>query len=106
MKGLRVSVYKNGRGGDCSNGGVSSRCDDLTLVGPGIPEIFEADEDAPAVRLVTREIFGREYVHAEPLDGRRDGAVGWMAGGAFIYTSDGRFPMRYPISLHDRQEDQ
>jgi len=27
-----------------------------------------------------------------------------MFGGNFIYTSDSRFPNKYPIAIHDRYE--
>lgn len=95
-RGLTCSIYRPS-GGDCSNGGLSSRVDQVTLVGPGIPEIFAATDAAPAVEL------GRSggAVNARPVG--RDGTW-WMFGGCFIYSSDGRFPSRGPIPLHDRSE--
>lgn len=48
MKGLHVSVH----GTDCTNGGVTSGRKTVTLIGPGIPELFEASEEYPAVIIV------------------------------------------------------
>jgi hypothetical protein len=56
------------------------------------------------LKLVRRNLFGREHLHAEPIDPPT--GVGWMAGGNFIWTSDSRFPSDYPIAVHDRQESQ
>ncbi len=102
-RGLRASIYKD-KGRDWSNSGLSSTVDEVTIIGEGIPPIFEATPDAPAVRVVSRRLFGgREtYVHIEPQ------APGqYMMGGCFIHTSDSRFRElvnRYPVALHDRQE--
>lgn len=93
-RGLLCGIYKNGT--DCSNSGISSRCTQVVLVGPGIPEIFAATVDAPAVEL--RMLGGA--VNAKPVDDDR----WWMFGGCFIYTSDSRFPADQPIPLHDRTE--
>jgi hypothetical protein len=108
MRGLCVEVFLS-QFGSCSNGGVSSRCLEVVLVGDGMPELSESSAERPAVRIVRRMLPSKlhggaraEYLHAEPVEGR-DGA-GWMFGGALIYTSDSRFPSEYPIKLHDRQE--
>jgi hypothetical protein len=103
MKGLLVFVLRHADGTDCTNGGITSKVSKAILVGDGIPEIFTPNEDAPALRLVRRNIDG-EYLHAEPVEGKDAKRVGWMTGGNFIYTSDARFPSRQPISVHDRQE--
>lgn len=104
MKGLIVNIYKHSNG-DSSNGGISSRCDQAVLVGPGIPEIFEASDNMPAVKLVTRHI-GRSYIHAEPVDACPSNRTGYMAGGCYIHSSDSRVRrfIEYPVSLHDRTE--
>ena len=106
MKGQHCGIFESKSIGNCSMDGISARCKSVTLIGDGIAGVFEPDADAPAVKLVYRNIFGKEYVHAEPVEDVRSGNVGWMAGGSFIYTSDGRFPSQYPIALHDRQETQ
>ena len=104
MQGLPVDTYRNKY--DCTNGGVSSKYDEFILVGKGIPEIFETNDKTLALKLVERTIGGARYLHAEPIESPRPGCVGWMFGGNFIWTSDSRFPNRYPISIHDRQETQ
>ena len=76
----------------------------IRLVGPYIDEIFDADDQAPAVKIVHRVINGKDYYHAEPVNGKDDKKIGWMMGGTFIWTSDSRFPHQYPIALHDRQD--
>jgi hypothetical protein len=106
LRGLIVSVYKEfNRDGsiiDCTNGGLSSKVFNITLCGEGLPEIFEADEEAPAFRLVKRNLSGGEYMHVEPWE--RPTGSGWMFGGNICKASDSRFPSRYALNIHDRQE--
>lgn len=71
----------------------------VTIIDNAMPKMYEPNENCPAVRLVRRNIFGYEYIHAEPYE------RGFYAfGGRFIYTSDSRFNdvNKYPIPLHDR----
>lgn len=105
-KGILCSVYvdKNDVSSLCSNMGISSRVKNVVLVGNGIPQIFSPNAETPAVYL-KRNICGGEYIHAEPVE-QPKGMIGPMAGGAFIYSHDSRFPVRYPISLHDRFDTQ
>ena len=102
MKGLRCEIFTS-QFGNCSNHGISSRCKEVTLVGPGIPEVFDATDDAPACRVVERDLGGR-YLHVEPMEESPAGNTHYMFGGSLVYTSDGRFPSRYPLKLHDRTE--
>lgn len=101
-KGLLVFVYRNSLG-DCIANGISSNLIQLILVGEGIPEIFEGDE-TNTVKLVKRSLFGSEHLHVEPISEKPSNCIGPMAGGNFIYTSDSRFPSKYPLSIHDRYE--
>ena len=106
MKGLLAYVYRNGSS-DCTANGISSTHDKLIIVGEGVPEIFEADEETPAVKLVKRNIGGRERLSVKPLDGFKDGITSgkwYMFGGNFLSCSDSRFPSDYPIPIHDRYE--
>jgi len=104
LKGLIISVYRDADGHDCTNNGISSKFTRFLLAGEGIPEIFEASEDCPPVRLVKRSIYPNEpdYLHVEPWE--RPTGSGWMYGGNHCYTSDSRFPNHYPLKIHDRQE--
>lgn len=102
-KGLAVGVYESKSIGNCSADGITSKNKNLILIGPGVPEIFEGDE-TNTVKLVERDICGNgRYLHAEPVS-QPEGMAGPMMGGAFIYTSDSRFPSKQPIPVHDRFE--
>jgi hypothetical protein len=63
--GLHCNILKPSYG-DCSNGGLSSKVNEVTLVEAKGP--FEASDEYPAVKLVTRHLFGRDYTHAEPVE--------------------------------------
>lgn len=108
MKGLTCSVYANKEHGDCSNRGVTSRVKSVILLDPAgvsdsIPRLFEPTDDCPALVLKEKKVFGEPYYYAVPLD--LDGSgKNVMFGGAFIYTSDSRFPSRQPLPVHDRVE--
>jgi hypothetical protein len=71
----------------------------VTLCGEGIVDLVEPTESQPAFVLVKRNLFGGEHLHAEPA-----GLEGTSFGGNFIFSSDGRFPSKYPIPVHDRVE--
>ena len=108
-KGLICSIYDDKRLGNCSNHGLSFFKSEVTLVGPGIPEIFKVTEDRPAVQIVTQDIMGKPYLTAyevreTPLRQGQLPKSGPMFGGTFIYSSDSRFPADYPVPLHDRYE--
>ena len=98
--GLSVSVYRWTLG-DCTAGGISSKYDSLIL--EGVPRCPFKGTEENTVRLVKRNLFGGEYIHAEPIK-QPEGMAGPMFGGNFIYTSDSRFPSKYPIPVHDRFE--
>jgi hypothetical protein len=107
MNGLFCRILKSKGYEKCANSGISERHDEVLLIGDGVDGPFSEEDAArlgrPVVVLVRRDLPSRncasEYLHAVPkeLGGRHS-----MAGGAFIYTSDSRFPCDYPISLHDR----
>jgi len=105
LKGLSVTVYRFTQ--DCTNGGITAKKDSLILVGEGVAEVFEVGEDEIYLKLVKRNLFGSEYIHAEPV-GQTKNDVGYMMGGNFIYSSDSRFREinAYPIPVHDRSESQ
>lgn len=104
MKALPVSIYKN-KGGDCSNHGISSRFDEILLIcEDGFIDVDEENPPENLCKVVTRNLFGEEYKHIEPVE--RPSGVGWMYGGCICYASDSRFDSRYPLKLHDRTESQ
>lgn len=133
IKGLTAEILKH-EGRSCSNGGLSSTADEVTIVGittiegsgrighvrpvPETARVFEPTEEAPPVVIVHRYLFGEFIPQAVPaavVDGEirllvRDDCVGPMAGGCYITTSDGRYAAllerktSMPIALHDRFE--
>ena len=109
-KGLICGILENKDIGNCSNNGISSRHDSVLVVMDNPrAQIFEEDPKRPTVKIVRRNIFGKEYIHAEPVNQPKEGNIGWIMGGCFITTSDSRFSnlvSPYPVPLHDRQETQ
>lgn len=103
-KGLRAEIIR-GRFSS-ANGGISDHAQQVTVVGEGIDEVFEASEEAPAVRLVTRAVLGKTVYHFEPV--ARGGEVGPMASGSYVSLMDSRLSRLVPfygaVALHDRFE--
>lgn len=109
--GLTAEVYRWTLG-DCSNGGISSRVDKVTIVNADGP--FEPSEDAPAVELVAEKHFEWATIRAVPVDAPEDRRNGPMMGGAYVATSDSRFREAIErlighgfygaVALHDRWE--
>jgi hypothetical protein len=105
--GLRCRIFTDDRGRSPGNV-VSYRCREVTLVDAGVYGPDEPTPDAPAVKIVRRNLGGREYVHIEPVAPPDSGCCR-MFGGTIIYTSDSRFgdAVRnggYPVKFHDRDE--
>lgn len=100
--GILVNFLTVAQFGDSSLGGISSRCKGATLIleegGP-----FEPSDDYPGVVLLPGLGHNNPNLRAVPIE-LADGKRWTMSGGAWIYTSDGRFPARAPIALHDRVE--
>lgn len=113
-KGLTADIFKSttrdGVPQDHSNGGISSRCREVTVMDLPGGEVFDVTPERPAVRLVQRIIYGKPYVHAEPID-QPKGVLGPMFGGCYIATCDSRFRQEATrlgcpgaVPLHDRFE--
>ena len=111
MKGLIVNTYRNA-GGDCTNGGVTTRHDDFILVDPttdlGPFEVTEKDIEAGRVLMVGSVcIGGKKHFHAFPYGTEQSGKAGpRMFGGNMVATSDSRFRERFgtALNVHDRFE--
>jgi hypothetical protein len=118
--GLLLDIYR-GAGIDCSNHGISSRTDRVTLVGildrrrarPRVEPIpaseagpFPPHDGAPAVVLVYRDMGGRRICHVEPL--MPEGPAVWLMHGGTYVSGDSRFSnlidMYGAVAFHDRQE--
>lgn len=102
MRYITVEIYKRGSVSPLNS--ISSRFDRVALACATGP--LEEPEIAgiPLIKLVQRQVVGREYVHAEPEGDTRHA----MYGGCILDTSDSRFHeatgILYPIKLHDRYE--
>ena len=82
-------------------GGFSATHDQVLLILPeGGP--IKPDGKIPVVKLVDH----KPYYHVVESDVKvhDNGFSGCSFGGNFIYTSDSRFPSRFPIPIHDRRE--
>ncbi len=99
LKGYTLEIYRSDY--DCNINKMYGK-KVVTLIDPRSPQIFEASEDAPPVKLLTKNVTGKEYLYALPIEGGN-----YAFGGTFIYTSDSRINAisKYPIPLHDRQMD-
>ena len=128
-KGLRLDVYRHVPDGDCTNGGVSGRCENLTLVGIVVPgpgsgatlkevpkdsRVLAPSADAPGVWAVDRA--GRNLpVCLVPANAAVAGdprlldawCSRFMMGGNYA-RGDSRMKAitgsRAPIAIHDRRE--
>ncbi len=102
MRGLTLTIYTPSYG-NCSNNGVSATCKQVTLVGPGIPEIFEAGKQSPAVEI---KVNRNGYKYIGLVDDKRPGMNGPMFGGCVVWSTDSRIReiMPNPMALHDRYE--
>lgn len=121
LKGLRVSVFRNADGRDCTMNGISSKHETFIVV--GVMDAFDGrwsfeplgenarvhtpDEDSPAVVLVKRIVFGRDTWHLQPYEPGLP-AKRYMFGGNFASTSDSRFSDLFgfygAVAVHDRHE--
>jgi len=105
-KGISVDVLRDITSVDSTNNGISSKHNSFVIIDPSIDGYIKPDSTTPQLKLVRRNLAGGEYIHAEPIEPVKKGNVGYMFGGNFIHSSDGRFPNNYPIPVHDRQDTQ
>lgn len=110
--GLHIKVYRSATR-DCTNGGLSSKFNTLTVVNASGP--FEPTNSAPPVILVNHVYDCVSLRPAVKVDGKWKVAPGtYMAGGNFGHTSDSRFGSLIKelsgqhfygaVAIHDRQE--
>ena len=102
--GLIVNVYKCGV--DCTNGGISSGVDALTLI--NVPGPFNPTPNAPAAMLAPGFFAGTLRIVPADAPGRG------MMGGNYAATSDSRFAQACrdllggefygAVAIHDRFE--
>ena len=106
LNGYRVRIYKSGNDTSSQNV-VSSKFDTIILVTDGIKgDSFSVMSNEPYIKLVKRNLFGKEVLSAEPVNFGVDNNHK-MFGGTFVWSSDSRFRddiSERPIPLHDRVE--
>lgn len=97
LKGFTANIFRSDY--DCNINKMQGK-KTVTIIDADLPKMTEESEERPAVKIVRRDLFGGQYLHAEPL---KPGSYAF--GGSFIYCSDSRFSdiSKYPIPLHDRQ---
>lgn len=103
---MRCGIYR--RSYTCANGGVSDLpYKDCILIWDD-PEAEPGMRDKTPIVVLSAIGSHRIAVAAPPVHMKHitDRVCGPMAGGAFIYCCDSRFPSEYPIPLHDRYETQ
>lgn len=119
---LPCSVYRNTEIGDCTNGGASSRWNNLYLCYDYVTEddVLEyckennlMHEVERFVQVELRILFGKPYKNIKLVfEGRQKirNMLGGMSGGNILYTSDSRWKeitgCDYPLTIHDRYETQ
>ena len=106
IMGITAKIYRTESLAGCSNGGISESYNTVTIVNLDGP--VEPSPERPAVRLVSRKIGGSTYVHVEPFEPVDEGLIGYMSGGAFVYSHNPKFKKATghgaPVPLHDRVE--
>lgn len=105
QKGILVSIYKDSKLGDCSNGGISAIADTALLVSSlfvKVPQVVEESDEYPKIKIVEGTLSGT--LKAVPYD-KPKGKIS-MFGGCFVWECDSRFRKisQHPIPLHDRFE--
>jgi hypothetical protein len=102
LKGYRVYVFES----SLSSSQNVLKGDSYVLVTDGIQgDSSQVDSDEIHLKLVKRNLFGKEYLHAEPVNVNKRGNQ--MFGGKFVWSTDSRFRddiSESPIQLHDRVE--
>lgn len=112
-------LYHDNNGGDCSNGGISSKNQMLIVISGSKEEIEEyrqkhADNERilnKTVVLDKRELFGKPLWLVKPLI-KPENMVGGMASGNYLsidYNAREEFTpfgLGFPLPIHDRFETQ
>ena len=111
--GLTISVYRDSKI-DCTNGGISSNHDRLTVINIDGP--FKATKDSPAVLLKQGAYESNAILVPVLADDHEDErTIGEMFGGNYGATSDSRFNRAVElitgipcwhgaVPIHDRYE--
>ena len=107
-KYISLEIYKP-RGGDCSNGGLSSKYDTCYIE---CEEGWIDESRVPEDAIIKLEPGAFGTIHATPTKEKPNGHVGYMMGGCYVATCDSRWSRMIEklgfshcaIALHDRTE--
>lgn len=109
MKAISVDIFKS-KGGDCSNGGISSKFNEVLIVcDEGWIDIDESNPPENLCVVSKRVLWGENHWFVEPYKKCPSNMVGYMYGGCIIDSSDARWSRiseGRPLHLHDRCESQ
>ena len=94
MKGMTLSIYRSYY--DCAINAMHGK-KEVTLAGLNIPEIFEADDDAPVVAVFEKS---SGYRFLAPID-YPDRCYAF--GGTYAASCDSRLSHYGALPIHDRQ---
>ena len=102
-KAISLNVYSHPVYRGCAAGGISERFDELLIEHERGGIEIKGDE-ANLVKVVHRNLFGRDVWHLAPVDD----AGQYMFGGSYAGTSDSRFGELHGVygalAIHDRRE--
>lgn len=111
-KYLSLEIFKN-NGEDFSNGGLSSKTNTCYIE---CKEGWIDESRVPTDQIVKLELGAFGSIHLVPIKEVPSGNVGYMFGGCYVATSDGRLDKMVEellghrlygaIALHDRTETQ
>lgn len=111
-KYLSLSIFKN-EGQDFSNGGLSSKTNTCYIE---CEEGYIEESRVPQDQIVKLELGAFGSIHLVPIKEVPKNNVGYMFGGCYVSTSDGRFDKMVEkllghrlygaVALHDRTETQ
>jgi hypothetical protein len=104
VKGYRVRIFSSDLG---SNSNLLDGKTSAILVTDGkTGDSSTVMSNEPHLRLIKRQLFGKTFLSAEPVNYGHQGKHK-MFGGTFVWSSDSRFRENIseaPIQLHDRVE--
>jgi hypothetical protein len=107
LKGYSVNIFASTTDTERPLNVVSNKYKNIILVTDGIKgDSSTIMSNEPYIKLVKRNLFGKEYLSAEPVNFGVDNKH-TMFGGTFIWSSDSRFRNEVserPIPIHDRVE--
>lgn len=99
---ITCRIYRPAASGpDESNGGLTSRVDEVLLFATPDDVDLHREPALPGLILHRRH---DGYLYAVPIERPKPGQIAWRFGGNFLYSADALFPCFGAIPVHDRQD--